>query len=74
MAYLENEDANLAKHFENKRWLARFAYLVDTFNKLNMLNSSLQEKRTAYWILKMEYKDSKHALVCGIPSWLQENW
>ncbi|KAI4804037.1 hypothetical protein KUCAC02_025682 [Chaenocephalus aceratus] len=52
MAYLKNEDANLAKHFEDKRWLARFAYLVDIFNKLNMLNTSLQGKENS--ILDLE--------------------
>ncbi|KAJ4925494.1 hypothetical protein JOQ06_018224 [Pogonophryne albipinna] len=52
MAYLKNEDANLVKHFEDKRWLARFAYLVDIFNKLNMLNTSLQGKENS--ILDLE--------------------
>ncbi|KAI4816686.1 hypothetical protein KUCAC02_009002 [Chaenocephalus aceratus] len=52
MAYLKNENANLVKHFEDKRWLARFAYLVDIFNKLNMLNTSLQGKENS--ILDLE--------------------
>ncbi|KAI4792221.1 hypothetical protein KUCAC02_033536 [Chaenocephalus aceratus] len=52
MAYMKNENANLVKHFEDKRWLARFAYLVDIFNKLNMLNTSLQGKENS--ILDLE--------------------
>ncbi|KAJ8010065.1 hypothetical protein DPEC_G00071110 [Dallia pectoralis] len=52
MAYLKNEDPNLAKHFQDKWWLARFAYLVDIFNKLNPLNKSLQGKGNS--ILEME--------------------
>ncbi|KAI4809508.1 hypothetical protein KUCAC02_018384 [Chaenocephalus aceratus] len=52
MAYLKNENANLVKHFEDKRWLARFAYLVDIFNKLNILNTSLQGKENS--ILDLE--------------------
>ncbi|KAI4792355.1 hypothetical protein KUCAC02_033430 [Chaenocephalus aceratus] len=52
MAYLKKENANLVKHFEDKRWLARFAYLVDIFNKLNMLNTSLQGKENS--ILDLE--------------------
>ncbi|KAI4833225.1 hypothetical protein KUCAC02_016138 [Chaenocephalus aceratus] len=52
MAYLKNENVNLVKHFEDKRWLARFAYLVDIFNKLNILNTSLQGKENS--ILDLE--------------------
>lgn len=52
ISYLRNKDPNLAELFDDKRWLARFAYLVDVFSKLNTLNTILQGKEKS--ILELE--------------------
>ncbi|CAK6971126.1 hypothetical protein KUCAC02_025682 [Scomber scombrus] len=52
MAYLTNEDPNLAEHSQDKQRLARFAYLLDIFNKHNTLSKCLQEKENS--ILELE--------------------
>lgn len=46
---------NFTKHFQDKWWLARLAYPVEIFNKLNTLNTSLLGKKNR--ILEMEIKE-----------------
>ncbi|XP_068115052.1 zinc finger BED domain-containing protein 5-like [Hyperolius riggenbachi] len=55
-SYLEEEDHECGRHFLDTGFLAKLAYLCDVFQKLNVLNLSLQGKNTH--ILKLSEKIS----------------
>ncbi|CDQ99904.1 unnamed protein product [Oncorhynchus mykiss] len=65
LAYLKKEDSDLAVLFGDKLWLARLAYLVDIFRKLNELNTSLQGKESTI----LELEDGIKGFAACLGSW-----
>lgn len=66
MAFLLEKSSPLAAKFSEEKWLARLAYLGDTFKQFNELNGGLQGK-TQFFTLsnKLEAWIRELCLVCS---------
>ncbi|KAL0607629.1 LOW QUALITY PROTEIN: Zinc finger MYM-type protein 6 [Plecturocebus cupreus] len=57
--FILEKQAPLAAHFSNTEWVAKLAYLCDTFNLLNELNLSLQGEQPLCSSRKIKWLHSK---------------